>query len=358
MNDNNMAPALTHFFHQYLRLGDGMNLMTSGECRHAGDVQQATSTTYKSQLNQQSHCGDGYTKLYSSDHYSGYGWDEFFDSNVGVLSRLKQQLGNKTNAWNVLLDSGAQAFEACLDQHETSCHEIQSRFDQLRNTMVKDLRQHCASVTMTTRDKMERLQVTLKGDGTHVSLERRANAFQVHGAHGCLPDGWQVVDWKRAMDYTPPRNKKRVVQKRRVIVDSDEDGEEVILKKKKTKEKSVALEVPAVDGLRVQVKNKVVPKKEETVDVSLAKLKESLEVDAEALEASREVLEAEEVGGEKSRAVYDDDIDEIVELKQNVVDARTKVERLKRVVVRVTERQDEFDEEVSTLLIGGSIFCA
>ena len=330
--ETNMTHLLTHVFHHYLRLRDGMNLMSSGECRHDGDVQFARNTKFPSRLNQQSHRSDGYTKLFSSQYYSGYGWDEFFDSNVGVLQRLKLALGGKHNCWDTLLEYGAQAFESSLDQHEMACQEIQSKFDELRNRIVKDVSQHCTNVTMLTQDKTERLQVTLKG-GAVLSLQRHGNDFQVHDINGCLPNGWQVPDWKRAMKYMPPTKRRR-----------DEDGSNSTgAKKQKAKQKTCAQQAPVVDGIKVKVKKESPSVKKESVEVSLVALKGKGYADA--LEKSREVLEAEDAEIEKSMQT-ERSVDEVTELKQDVADARSKVERMKRVVVRVTQRQDEFDEEV------------
>ena len=337
LNNENIAAVLTHAFHQYLRLRDGMNLMTSGECRHAGDVKQAKNTQFLSRLNQQPERNDGYTKLYSSEHYSGYGWDEFFDPNVGVHRRLQHALGSGGNCWDNLLDYGAQSFESCLDKHEAELQVWQGRFDALRITMVKDLKQHCVQVNMITQDKMERLEVTLKG-GTHVSLERRANAFQVYDSNGCLPNGWLMPDWKRAMEYSIPRENNK--KKRRILQDSDEEDIVVVVNNRHEP-------VAAADGLRVEVTNKADVAKGNKLEVSLDELKKGFDVNAKALEKSREGLEAEGVGGEKPRESHGG-IDETSELKHDVTDARIKVERLKRVVARIEARDDEYDEEVNT----------
>jgi hypothetical protein len=129
---------LTHIFHQYLRIRDGMNLMTSGECRHPGDIHEAKTTKFPSQFHKLSHQGDGYTTLYSSDHYSGYGWDEFYNPHVGIKARLLRALGNKgDDCWDALLEYGAQAYETCLDHHnEVEISEITSRLDQFRLDMI------------------------------------------------------------------------------------------------------------------------------------------------------------------------------------------------------------------------------
>jgi len=94
---------LKHFFLQYIHLRDGVILLTSGECRHTADAVLARSSssssrcTFPSQLTNPIHSSastdagtsgkrnDGYTQLYSSNcGYSGYGWDEFHNEDIGI----------------------------------------------------------------------------------------------------------------------------------------------------------------------------------------------------------------------------------------------------------------------------------
>lgn len=129
--------------------------------------------------------------------------------------------------------------------------------------------------------------------------------------------------------------KKKRLQKKGCVNDEESDSD-IGIEKSKT-----------VGGLRVEVKNKVKEENKE-VEISLADLKEDCEVDAEALEQAREDLEAENTGvGHTSLGEGLEAVDEACELKEEVTDSRTRVERMKRVVARVNKRQDEFDEEVS-----------
>jgi hypothetical protein len=142
---------LTHWFRNYLRLRDGLVLLHSGECRHRGDVRAAAATTttqhnnsnnnkhnHKSKLGQQSTRADGYTTMYSGDHYSGYGWDELFDEHVGVKTRLVLALLGKTNdnvtnvnvskerkekMWDAITGR-AELFDSCLSEQETAVKSL------------------------------------------------------------------------------------------------------------------------------------------------------------------------------------------------------------------------------------------
>jgi hypothetical protein len=332
-------------FHQYLRIRDGMNLMTSGECRHPGDIGEAKKTKFPSQFHKLSHQKDGYTTLYSSDHYSGYGWDEFYNPQVGIKTRLLQALGR--DCWDALLEYGAQAFETSLDQHnEVEIPEIANRLDQLRLDMTRDLERIASNVTFLTRDKMERLEL-VKG-GQHITLERRANDFQVQDPRGCLPNHWNAADWNRAFASVlskkipavcPPPTKIR----RLVIQDSDdEDGPPVAVQTVRGLSSEGGAD-PISTGLRVRVTNT----KKETPCDSLFKIKQKAGVSAQELEESREWLEAEESGQCQAR-----EVDEVSELKQEIKEASAKVEFLQRVLARVKGKQDDDDDdEVSEKMV-------
>jgi hypothetical protein len=355
ITEETMTSVLTHLFHQYLRLRDGLNLMTSGECRHVGDVKQAQQAKFKSRLNKQSLRGDGYTTLYSAKYYSGYAWDEFFDPNVGVLHRLQAHV-----KWDWLLDHGAQAFESCLDQHETALQEIQSKLESLRLLIIKDLSRH-GKVEFLTRDKMERLSVTTKKTGRCISLERRGKDFQLKDKYGCLPNGWKVQDWKRAMEYVaPPPTKK---QKEESNANAKPTVVTVTKKKAPSKRRDAKpMVVTTENGLKLQIQDKIEKEgeeEEENLEVSLNDVKEEFDVNAEDLEKSREVLEAEDAnGGNKMsmRTNLDGEMDEKELIQQDVEEAKERVHRFKRVLARVEKRVDEFDHEVSMLCVTFLVF--
>lgn len=102
-------------------------------------------------------------------------------------------------------------------------------------------------------------------------------------------------------------------QRRVVIQDSDDDD----------------------PGLRVQVTKK----KTKTTGGSLMKIKEELHVNAQELQESREWLEAEEAGHKQP-----EEFDEVSELKQDIKEARTKVEFLQCVLTHLKDRENDDDE--------------
>lgn len=234
---------LQHFLSQCLRLHDGIFLLVSGECRHSGDIrlakkqQQQTSQKQKltlkfpSQLALNDARKDGYTKLYNAPGgYSGYGWDEFHDPELGLQTRLLRALQHyaaksekrksRDSIADYLLEHGGQALESLLDHHESEMRPIKEGFTMLRDRVVRDLQQkfRIASATsnsanssnsssssrktvkiaFTLHDKMEKLQVG------NIVLERHGNTFQVNDPRGALPNGYKVKDWSGVMKLPTP----------------------------------------------------------------------------------------------------------------------------------------------------------
>ena len=204
---------LQHFLVQCLRLHDGKMLLVSGECRHPGDIRLAKKkhTQYPSQLALQTHRPDGYTKLYNAPGgYSGYGWDEFHDPEVGIRTRLLEALEryskqkkrkSQSQIANYLTDHGGQLLESLLDQHESEMNVIKAGFNALKDRVPRDLKQKfmttapskTVKVVFTLYDKMEKLQVG------NIVLERHGDAFQVNDTQGALPNGYKAQDWSRVM---------------------------------------------------------------------------------------------------------------------------------------------------------------
>jgi hypothetical protein len=60
--------------------------------------------------------------MYSAKYYSGYGWDELFDDDVGIKSRIALALGSKdkqTQIWNEIMDN-ALLLDTVLNEYEQS----------------------------------------------------------------------------------------------------------------------------------------------------------------------------------------------------------------------------------------------
>ena len=345
---------LEHYFINYLRLRDGLVLLTSGECRHPGDSKKARSkkASFKSSFGSDSSArGDGYTALFSAEGgYSGTGWDEFYDEHLGVRTRLVDAClacagaapprgggwsGNRIKVWDKLLESGAENFESALDMHDTETKAITNRLEQNRQKFMngfnailgRALRDKGAGVragkiVMVTTDKFERIELQNASSLgiSHLVLERRGDNFRIHDDEGVLPSDWNLSRWKQAMKL--PDELSRISsskqnqggkkasastgtnksKKRRIIEDSDssdDGGPDDTSRVKKGADKKSPAETkapPALSGITGGLKVKVVKSADASSPTTgnIAEIKSSFGVDVEALSRGRENLEAEQ----------------------------------------------------------------
>lgn len=387
-NAAHRALLLKHFLAQCLRLHDGMLLLVSGECRHKGDIRLAKKQTkFRSQLASQQERGDGYTKLFNAPGgYSGYGWDEFHDPQVGIKERLLQALQrysakgkkrkSKEKIWEFLLAHGSQSFEVVLDQQESST----KGFIALKEKVVRDLKLFSAKTAKNTKvslalhDKMEKLQY---GD---ITLERQGDQFQVGDPKGALPCGYSRKHWEQTMKLPtlpehrqteaakPQKNapshpgksaekgacKNKDTKKRRRILEDSSDEEETVVvgKEAQPKQKRVAPKTESppltptapnkISGLNVKIrKEKKTSTPREAACSSLTTIKAKFGVEGESLEASRAVLEQEEANASKA-AKEEEKQAMAMTIKQGEASIRSQ----RRVLKRVVERDDRCVNEV------------
>jgi hypothetical protein len=114
----------SHWMEQFVRLQDCFVLLQSGECRHDTDIELCRTYAFKSQFGRDLLRKDGYTSLYSAKFYSGYGWDELFDEDVGLKSRITLALGGlskdkQNRIWNDIMDK-APTIDNLLNEFEQS----------------------------------------------------------------------------------------------------------------------------------------------------------------------------------------------------------------------------------------------
>jgi hypothetical protein len=122
VNADQVRFIFSHWMGQCVRLQDCFVLLQSGECRHATDVALCRSSVFKSRFGGDLLRNDGYTSMYSAKYYSGYGWDELFDDDVGIKSRIALALGSKdkqTQIWNEIMDN-ALLLDTVLNEYEQS----------------------------------------------------------------------------------------------------------------------------------------------------------------------------------------------------------------------------------------------
>ena len=236
-DNDRLQDILGHFFTNYLRLRDGLVLLTSGECRHPDDCRQAAmgAPEFKSSFGTDSTTrGDGYTALFrAKGGYSGFGWDEFYDENVGVRTRLVDSClryagakpvpskgwgGNRAKVWNRLRELGAEVFESEFDVHdtetkvtkaqlETSCKKF---LDGVNSILFKKAK--VGKLTLVTTDKFERmeLQNAVALGISSLVIERQGDNFCIIDGGGVLPTGWDEKSWKKSMEL---RNEWRLSRK-------------------------------------------------------------------------------------------------------------------------------------------------
>ena len=381
---------LQHFLVQCLRLHDGILLLISGECRHVGDIRAAKKTKFPSRLPEQDLRSDGYTKLYQAPGgYSGFGFDEYNDPEVGIRLRMLQALRryskkrkSEEQIADFLADHGGAALDSWLERNESQMTVVHQEFIALRDRVTRDLREaigkngsnnsqssKSVKVAFNLHDKMEKLQVG------NISLERRGNAFQVLDPKGALPNGYTIKDWESIMKLSEPLKDKNSVQRpkrdssktqvavqpagnkvdppkgrkrRRVIEESDSEDDEKskknVANKQETKEnsknKAERQQTPIKaksTGLNVKIwaEPKPPPTPGEGKSYSLASIKSQMGADVAGLEASREELEREEAGASKAAKVDEAEAeDATINVRQAEATVRTAESRLNRVLSR------------------------
>lgn len=319
---------LQHAMENMLRMSDGLVMLTSGECRHPFDIEQARKTKFRSRLSTVKERKDGYTCLYKADAvYSGFGWDEFTNESVGIQHRLLALLKPYMKSpWDYLERKGAtQLLETCLDQQELAVKELQHEVQDLKKTLLQDIRIRLkpTKLNFATQDKTERLLVVFENQT--ISLERRASNFQIEKG-SVLPNYFKRTgDWAGHSLQMAAKQSGVALhrsRKRRLIIndsDSDEDS-------KPGQVSRVSNKVQLTTGLKVRVETS---KPKEETEESLVTIKHQMGVDGRSLEASREELEQE-----------NEKIKKVVDCKEE----RTK--RLKRILDRVVSRQFVDDNEV------------
>jgi hypothetical protein len=309
-NPQQTQKVLVHAFQCLVRCQDGLMLLTSGECRHPVDIQEASDTKFPSRLATLNERADGYTKLYSGEAYSGYGWDEYSNETVGIQVRLVEILKPFHKSPWEYLEGSSQLLESLLDRQEDVVKALKQDLQVIKEEMTVDITKQLAKpIIFSTQDKMERLQVLIPARAgqkeQRISIARLANTFQIVGS-SVLPNEFQTVQhWDRNLslyltESGKDESKKQVIGKKRrrlaVLDDSDSSGCEEHDKKKPMRNdanNSGVSKAAASTGLAVRVET---TKVRTEAEISLKSIKEQMGVDMRALEASRQDLELEGLG--------------------------------------------------------------
>lgn len=274
-NDNaammqQQVEVVRRWFANYVRLRDGFVLLESGERRHDHDDEDDSSKSSSSSSFPSKLKGalrpDGITRKFKSDKgYTGRGYDEVYDDDVGIKRRLLQTLAKLdcgrrsiTTVDEKLFDDesgGATQWQMCMDEHISLSKGLREELNSIAHDFVLGINRHLLllnskktssssstktttivkKLTLNTDDKFERIKL-----GDLIDISRRGNDFSIKDKGGSLPIGMSFSDWRvkftlmkvHPMDTNKLSQKKiidnvRTVKKRKVILeDSSEDSDD------------------------------------------------------------------------------------------------------------------------------------
>ena len=279
---------LRRWFAIYLRLRDGFVLLESGERRHTrdgDDVDGGDVSKFQSKLSG-AYRTDGRTRKFSSGElasfiiialldnpayyflikyfvvtsyillndvccctengYTGAGYDECYDDDVGVKRRLLDALAkmdgrrSRDALCEKLFDndvSGAKFWENEMDGHINESKLLRDELNSIQQKFVDDINRHLRlqknekkgggqpdKLKVVTDDKSERITLGL------VDIARQGNTFTISDEGGSLPFGMAVDGWRRKFELVqsqPKSEKVKMAKKRKFILEdsSDEDGD-------------------------------------------------------------------------------------------------------------------------------------
>eukprot|EP00520_Triparma_pacifica_P001994 CAMPEP_0118672270 /NCGR_PEP_ID=MMETSP0785-20121206/22448_1 /TAXON_ID=91992 /ORGANISM="Bolidomonas pacifica, Strain CCMP 1866" /LENGTH=299 /DNA_ID=CAMNT_0006567215 /DNA_START=164 /DNA_END=1064 /DNA_ORIENTATION=+ len=204
MSDYNKIIQL--WFKAYLRVKDAFVFTESGECRHKKDKENASSKLnhYKSNLTRCGMQGDGYTKYWKGSHYSGYGWDEYYGSVVGLRSRLSHFMGSENRVEKVMSRSD---FNAMMDLHEVEYKESGDRMKWIVERFKRDVEdgfgmedgKRVGRVWIKEEDKQESMVVEVNNSVKgymKLSLQRLGSNYKLPENEGVMGNG-EDEDWDK-----------------------------------------------------------------------------------------------------------------------------------------------------------------
>ena len=340
---------LRKWFANYIRIRDGFVLLESGERRHPHDGDDANGVnvsehTFPSKLRGAVR-KDGVTRKFSSAKgYTGAGYDEFYDEDVGIkrrlLDRLSQMDGRRSRdrLEEKLFDSdmsGARVWETEMDNHINDSTNLREELNAIQRKFVTDMNKHLlnakngsggsnrkslldSKLKLVTDDKSERITLGL------VDIARQGNAFTISDEGGSLPFGMTVKDWRDKFSLVQQQkstakstnqggNNSKAKKKRKVIEDSsDEDEDNTTFVKPPSKKQNAKPNSSAKkrdgsngDGLAVRVRRATdLSERGNKITTSVDEMKRQLGVNNEQLQQSHDHVEEEQL---RSKMAADDE---------------------------------------------------
>ena len=296
------------WFKSYVRVRDALMYVTSGECRHRKDIREAETSRFKSQLLSMSVRDDGYTREFKGEHYSGVGWDEFYNETVGIRKRLvdllsggKDKARGESRSRKLLSEDEFTCFENRLRETDTDAKNIAQPFKEGVKSHFRMGGGMNGTVELTSQDKHESLKVSVKTETGEeyatFKVQRRAKNFQLD--ESVLPQEWDLATWKGAMSLDPPAFEKKkdsaqvekLKRTRKVIDDEDDEKDESFVTGAASAKNLGLGNVTSMESTVTIEK-----RKSGALQSDLSEIKIQCDVDPEMLQKSRDNLEKEKRG--------------------------------------------------------------
>lgn len=170
--------------------------------------------------------------------YTGYGWDEFYDEDVGIRKKLLETLyeltGKRTAFENVI-----SLWEENMDHHESERKILNEQFASTHKLFVSRMNELLASwgakkLSLVTDDKFERMTWGL------LDIKRSGNKFAIKEIGGSLPTGITLVQWrekfllkreKPVQDEILGSKTSNKQSKKRLMIEDSSDEDDAPMKK-------------------------------------------------------------------------------------------------------------------------------
>lgn len=251
--------------------------------------------------------------------YTGFGWDEFYDEDVGIrkhlLATLYELTGKRQKAENTL-----GAWEENLDLHDTNRKLLNQQLTSIQKSFITKMNELLASrglmkLTLVTDDKFEKMTWGL------LDIKRSGNQFAIKDAGGSLPIGVSLSQWREKFSLVSPKVDNQVKdvssfssKKRRVIEDSsDEDEAHQVVKKPSAKQPPSTKTVEHCSSNGIEVKQRETRNKPNSNSSSLDEIKRQEGISAIQLEEARDQIDKE--NRESAMAACNDELCELVDAK-------------------------------------------
>jgi hypothetical protein len=213
------------WFAAYVRLRDGFVLLESGERRH--DHDDDGDDSFPSRL-RGARCSDGYTRKFKSERgYTGRGYDEAYDPQVGIRARrllvaLSKLDGRPTEVIDEELfgdeTAGGGLWEKRMDEHINESKALREELNSIAEDFRNGINRHylvaarakagnggnrvVKELTLNIEDKFERIKL-----GDSLDISRRGNDFSIKDKGGSLPIGMSVDDWREKFSLSKKKKK-------------------------------------------------------------------------------------------------------------------------------------------------------